>query len=73
MATESSTTKAVEEKPWYADLPAPRSIPGSITRENLLSWLEEGKVAGKDFVLVDVRRTDFEVILLPIFCRFFVL
>lgn len=31
-----------------------------MTRETLLSWMQEGKVAGKDFVLVDLRRTDFE-------------
>lgn len=26
----------------------------------LLSWMNERKVAGKDFVLVDLRRTDYE-------------
>ena len=36
-----------------------------MTRETLLSWMQEGKVAGKDFVLVDLRRTDFEVCLTP--------
>jgi hypothetical protein len=27
----------------------------------LLSWIEKGKLAGKYFVLIDLRRTDFEV------------
>jgi arsenical-resistance protein 2 len=27
----------------------------------LLQWFREGKQPGRDFVLVDVRRTDFEV------------
>lgn len=52
--------KAVE-KPWHAPYPAPKTTAAAITRESLLSWMLEGKIAGKDFVLVDLRRTDFEV------------
>lgn len=49
------------EKPWHAAYPAPKTTAAGLTRETLLSWMLEGKVAGKDFVLVDLRRTDFEV------------
>ncbi|CAG8054951.1 unnamed protein product [Penicillium salamii] len=48
------------EAPWHAAFPAPKSAPSSISREELLQWTQEGKQAGKDFVLVDVRRTDYE-------------
>jgi arsenical-resistance protein 2 len=48
-------------KPWYAAYPAPQITASSVTRETLLSWMKEGKRAGKDFVLVDLRRTDYEV------------
>lgn len=51
----------VAEKPWHAAYPAPKITAAAITRESLLSWMLEGKVVGKDFVLVDLRRTDFKV------------
>lgn len=49
------------ELPWHAAYPAPRGAAPSISREELLQWIREGKQAGKDFVLVDLRRTDYEV------------
>jgi hypothetical protein len=62
MATSNpSVGEPVAEKPWHAAYPAPKTTAAVITRESLLSWMLEGKVAGKDFVLVDLRRTDFEV------------
>ncbi|EHL03185.1 hypothetical protein M7I_0695 [Glarea lozoyensis 74030] len=48
------------EKPWHAAYPAPKTTAAVITRDKLLSWLNQGLVAGVDFVLVDLRRTDFE-------------
>ncbi|KAJ5779691.1 hypothetical protein N7457_007411, partial [Penicillium paradoxum] len=33
---------------------------GSISRLELLRWFQQGKKTGKDFILVDLRRTDFE-------------
>ncbi|KAJ5185425.1 hypothetical protein N7491_006707 [Penicillium cf. griseofulvum] len=48
------------ELPWHAAYPAPRGTAPSISREELLQWIREGKQAGKDFVLVDLRRTDYE-------------
>jgi hypothetical protein len=49
------------ELPWHAAYPAPRGAALSISREELLQWIREGKQAGKDFLLVDLRRTDYEV------------
>jgi hypothetical protein len=48
-------------KPWYTAYPTPQITASSVTRETLLSWMKDGKRAGKDFVLVDLRRTDYEV------------
>lgn len=50
-----------KEVPWHAAYPAPKSTVASLPRHELLQWFRDGKKAGKDFVLVDVRRTDFEV------------
>ncbi|PVH68964.1 hypothetical protein DL98DRAFT_440056 [Cadophora sp. DSE1049] len=61
MATSNpSVGDRTPEKPWHAAYQAPKTTAAVITREDLLSWMSEGKVAGKDFVLVDLRRTDFE-------------
>lgn len=50
-----------KEVPWHAAYPAPKSVVAALPRHELLQWFRDGKKAGKDFVLVDVRRTDFEV------------
>ncbi|KAG4437226.1 hypothetical protein IFR05_007280 [Cadophora sp. M221] len=61
MATSNlSVGDNTPENTWHAAYPAPRTTAAVITREDLLSWMSEGKVVGKDFVLVDLRRTDFE-------------
>ncbi|PVH88204.1 Rhodanese-like protein [Cadophora sp. DSE1049] len=45
---------------WHASLPAPRnSTPDSITREELLDLFSKKDRSVKDFVLVDLRRTDY--------------
>jgi hypothetical protein len=49
------------EQPWHAAFPAPRNTARSISREEMLQWMREGKQAGKDYVLVDLRRNDHEV------------
>ncbi|RAH67854.1 putative arsenate reductase (Arc2) [Aspergillus aculeatinus CBS 121060] len=46
--------------PWHAIYPAPRSTAVGICREEVLRWFRARKQAGRDFVLVDLRRTDFE-------------
>jgi arsenical-resistance protein 2 len=58
---DTRTVKAEAEKPWYAAYPAPKVAASVITRETVLSWMLKGKVGGKDFVLVDLRRMDYEV------------
>jgi arsenical-resistance protein 2 len=49
------------DPPWYAAYPIPRTSPVSISRQELLQLLKDGNKLGKDVVLVDLRRTDFEV------------
>ncbi|KAK9371754.1 Rhodanese-like domain-containing protein [Lipomyces chichibuensis] len=48
------------EPPWYAAYPEARTVAASITRLDLLKWFREGKMPGRDFVLIDLRRTDHE-------------
>ncbi|KAL2210150.1 Rhodanese-like protein [Sarocladium strictum] len=56
--TQQTTTS---EAPWHAKYPAPKYAPGEISREEVLAMLKDpSQVAGRDFVLVDVRRNDFE-------------
>ncbi|KAJ5157487.1 Rhodanese-like domain-containing protein [Penicillium canariense] len=57
MAVQPNSTN---EAPWHAAYPAPNAAAGSLPRHELLQWFRDGKQPGKDFVLVDVRRTDFE-------------
>jgi arsenical-resistance protein 2 len=45
---------------WTDAFPAPRSSPGGISNEEL-AQIVKTKQAGKDYLVVDVRRTDFEV------------
>ncbi|KAF3169465.1 hypothetical protein TWF751_007061 [Orbilia oligospora] len=47
---------------WYSAYPAPRSgAPNKITREEVLEALEGAESSGiRDFVLIDVRRNDYE-------------
>lgn len=56
---ESSTTKDIT--PWHAAYPTPDGTPASISREELLQYMREGAVPGRDFLLVDLRRNDHEV------------
>ncbi|KAJ5631196.1 Rhodanese-like domain-containing protein [Penicillium longicatenatum] len=46
--------------PWHAAYPAPRIVAASISCLDLLGWFKEGKKIGKDYILIDLRRTDFE-------------
>lgn len=60
-----STAPETETKPapWYAAFPEPQSDLMNISRAEVLEMLKgsTGEVVGKDFVLVDLRRNDFEV------------
>ncbi|KAJ5929547.1 Rhodanese-like protein [Penicillium verhagenii] len=57
---DSSSVTLPACPPWHAAYPAPRKTTGSISRLEILRWFNAGKKVGKDFVLVDLRRTDFE-------------
>jgi len=50
---------ATTEKPWHEAFPKPVSVPAFISREETLA-LFGTQVPGRDFILVDTRRTDFE-------------
>lgn len=65
---DPSTVKSPACHSRHVAYPTHSTIAGSISRLELLRWFQEGKRIGKDFVLVDLRRTDFEVytaLLLP--------
>lgn len=49
------------EQPWYAAYPPPRSEPQEITRHEMLRLLKGNTTKESAFVLVDLRRTDYEV------------
>ncbi|KAJ7721941.1 Rhodanese-like domain-containing protein [Mycena maculata] len=44
---------------WHAAFPSPTATPGSITPDSLAGFIRE-KQSMKDYLVVDVRRTDFE-------------
>lgn len=60
MATPSDNATA---NPWHAAYPAPSHAElGKMTRQEVLSLLKNSeKAAGRDFMLVDLRRNDHEV------------
>lgn len=60
-----SRGSAKAETPWYASYPAAQTVAASVSRQEVLQWFLDGKRVGHDFVLVDLRRTDFEVCLHP--------
>ncbi len=52
----------MDKTPWYANFPTPRSTPRTMTNEEVFALLTNPeKKAGKDYLIVDVRRTDFGV------------
>lgn len=62
MATTDATTAATAApEPWYAAYPAPKSEVVTISREEVLELLKTTPLEKRDFVLVDLRRNDFEV------------
>ena len=48
------------EQPWHSAFPTPSFDSKRITAAELAAIMKE-KVAGKDYIIVDVRRVDFEV------------
>ncbi|KAL5533944.1 hypothetical protein ACEPAG_404 [Sanghuangporus baumii] len=65
MADQSKATPSVTPS-WAAGLPEPLSAPESITVEALVELIKtSSKTPGKDYIVVDVRRTDFENYAIP--------
>ena len=62
LMTSTIQGSAAVPLPWHAAYPAPNVEAPSVTRQSVLEMLRDGNnVAGKDFVLVDLRRSDHEV------------
>ena len=55
-----SSSDPTHEQPWYAAYPKARSEPESVSHTQVLDMLTQS-TAGEKFVLVDLRRTDYEV------------
>ncbi|KXJ86163.1 Rhodanese-like domain-containing protein [Microdochium bolleyi] len=56
----ASAAPTGESGPWHAAFPAPKTTePGAVSREEMLELVKSG-TAGKDYVLVDLRRNDYE-------------
>jgi arsenical-resistance protein 2 len=60
MTTQATSPTAGAEQPWYAAYPEAKSSPEFIDRSKVLELLKQGK-EGEKIVLVDLRRTDYEV------------
>ena len=60
-SSEPPTVPVDSERPWHAAFPAPTAAASIVTCETVLSWMQAGRLPGNDFVLVDLRRTDYEV------------
>lgn len=57
-----------EQQPWHAAYPEPTSTAVFLPQATVLGWMESSeKIAGHDFVLVDLRRSDHEVGLILLF------
>ena len=57
----SKDDQGQEEAPWHRAYPSPKTAASVISCSDLLDWVLGGKEAGKEFVLVDLRRNDHEV------------
>ena len=52
----------MDKAPWYSNFPTPRSTPRTMTNEEVSALLTNPETkAGKDYLIIDVRRTDFGV------------
>jgi arsenical-resistance protein 2 len=61
MATTSQPGKS-NVAPWYEAYPEPSTkLPEQLSRDELLDWMHHGKQAGKDFLVIDVRKLDHTV------------
>ena len=61
MATTGFASKEAEV-PWHAAYPPPRKAEvSSVSQTELLQMFRDGQKPGRDFILVDLRRSDHEV------------
>ncbi|KIO28978.1 hypothetical protein M407DRAFT_242790 [Tulasnella calospora MUT 4182] len=61
VASPPTEALAKPSAPWHAIFPSPQSTPQAISPEELATLLRENFAAvGKDFLIIDARRTDFE-------------
>lgn len=68
MASTTVQGNAAAPPLWHVAYPAPKIVTPPITREMVLEMLRDGsKVASKDFILIDLRRVDYEVYVV---CRY---
>lgn len=63
--SDTEMASSEPQTPWYAAYPSPRNNRGpvaGVTRETMLDMLKDkDSAAGEDYVIVDLRRTDYEV------------
>ena len=54
----------MEDRPWYTNFRSPKSSPATITDDKVSELLcDLTKIAGNDYIVIDVRRTDFGAIM----------
>lgn len=63
LSQRMASCNEVAVAPWHSVYPPPRDVElMSITREAMLQMMKDSEnVATKDFILIDLRRTDYEV------------
>ena len=59
--SSTKNDQVVQEAPWHAAYPAPKSVAVGIFQFEIVAMLKNGKEPGKDFILVDLRRNDHAV------------
>lgn len=66
----STTQEMQEQAPWHAAYPDPKADVVFLSREDVLALLLDPQaVAGKDYVLIDLRRNDHHVRCAPAVIR----
>lgn len=66
-SNEPNPQHAATDSPWHAAYPTPKNeSPETITRQDILGLLRAAENPQKDFVLIDLRRTDHKVVWLHI-------
>lgn len=63
VSQKMASSNQVAIAPWHSVYPPPRDVElKSITREAVLQMMKDSEsAAAKDFLLIDLRRTDYEV------------